>query len=213
MEIIIDNKKIKVFITRKKSNKNTYIRVKEDLNIYINTNYYTNDKYIEKLIKDNINSIQNMLKKQEIKLKNKDDFLYLGKKYDIVYLNCDNIIIGDNKILINKEFDLDKWLYKEAKKIFKEELDYIYNLFPIDIPYPSLTIRKMKTRWGVCNIKLKKITLNLELIKRDKKYLDYVIAHELSHLIVSNHSKQFWLLVEKVIPNYKELRKEMREYE
>ena len=71
----------------------------------------------------------------------------------------------------------------------------------------------MKTRWGVCNTRTKRVTLNLELIKKDIKYLDYVVAHELSHLVYPNHSKDFWALVELVIPNYKELRKEMREYE
>ena len=71
----------------------------------------------------------------------------------------------------------------------------------------------MKTRWGVCNVKTKRVTLNLELIKKDIKYLDYVIAHELSHLVYPNHSKNFWALVERVIPNYKILRKEMRSYE
>ena len=68
----------------------------------------------------------------------------------------------------------------------------------------------MKTRWGVCNKKDDSITLNLDLVKEDKIYLDYVIVHELSHFIHFNHSKSFWLLVNKYVPNYKEIRKEMR---
>ena len=74
-------------------------------------------------------------------------------------------------------------------------------------------IRDMKTRYGVCNTKLKKITLNLELIKRDVIYIDYVIVHELSHLIHPNHSKDFWGVVEEVMPNYKKIRKELKNYE
>ena len=70
----------------------------------------------------------------------------------------------------------------------------------------------MTTRWGVCNTKSKTVTLNLELIKRDLKYLDYVIVHELSHLIEGNHSNRFWALVEKNFPNYKQMRKEMKEF-
>lgn len=87
----------------------------------------------------------------------------------------------------------------------------MYSLFKEKIPYPKLKIRKMTSRWGVCNVKDKTVTLNFELIKRDIKYLDYVIVHELSHFIHPNHSKSFWFLVSKYIPNYKELRKEMRE--
>ena len=128
-------------------------------------------------------------------------------------MNTKDIILGENSIFLNHEASLDKWLKKEAEKIFKEELDEVYKIFPVTIPYPSLTIRKMKTRWGVCNVKTKRVTLNLELIKKELKYLDYVIAHELSHLVYPNHSKDFWNLVERVIPNYKLLRKEMRNYE
>ena len=67
----------------------------------------------------------------------------------------------------------------------------------------------MKTRWGVCNVKTHKVTLNLELIKKDKKYLDYVIVHELSHMLHANHSKEFWKCVEANCPDYKKLRKEL----
>lgn len=212
MEVLIEDKLVKVIVTRKK-NKNTYIRVKEDLNIYVTTNYLMREKDILKLIDDNINQITKMFNRMERKVKQEESFYYLGKKYDIVYLNQKDIIFGDEKIFISHDFDINKWLLKEAKQIFLVELDKIYHLFPYSIPYPSLTIRKMKTRFGVCNVKTKRVTLNLELIYKDIKYLDYVIVHELSHLIYPNHSKDFWQLVSMMVPNYKEIRKEMRNYE
>ena len=70
----------------------------------------------------------------------------------------------------------------------------------------------MTSRWGVCNIRLKTLTLNLELIKRDTKYLDYVIVHELSHLIYGDHSSNFWALVEENMPDYKKYREEMKDF-
>lgn len=213
MEVYIKENKIDVIIQRKRTNKNTYLRVKDDLKIYVTTNYFTREKDIEKLIYNNQNQIIKMLNLKEKQKEHEKNFYYLGKKYDVVYFNGSDIILGEDKILVNHDYDLEKWLLKEALKVFKIELDKIYSIFPYQIPYPTLTIRKMKTRWGVCNVKTKRVTLNLELIKKDIQYLDYVIAHELSHLIVPNHSKEFWLLVGKVIPNYKELRKEMREYE
>ena len=87
-----------------------------------------------------------------------------------------------------------------------------YNKFSKKIPYPELKIRKMTSRWGVCNTRLKTITLNLELIKRDIKYLDYVIVHELSHLVHGDHSSRFWDLVGINYEGYKEIRKEMRDF-
>ena len=70
----------------------------------------------------------------------------------------------------------------------------------------------MTSRWGVCNVSTHVITLNLELIKRDTSYLDYVIIHELSHLIHGDHSNRFWKLVEDNMPDYKKYREEMKEF-
>ncbi len=67
----------------------------------------------------------------------------------------------------------------------------------------------MTSRWGVCNIKNHNVTLNLELSKYPKVYLNYVIVHELSHFIHPNHSKEFWLLVSKYCPNYKDIKEKV----
>jgi len=212
MKIKLDDIDFNVIITKKRTNKNTYLRVKEDLNIYITTNYFTSEKDLLKLINNHKSDIFKMYMQRIKQQKNKQIFTYLGKKYDIVFYNK-KTFIGNEKIFVASEDKLQKWLKEQANNLFLVELEKIYNLFPRSIPYPNLTIRSMKTRWGVCNTKTKRVTLNLELIKKDIKYLDYVIAHELSHLIYPNHSKDFWLLVSQIIPDYKKLRKELNSYE
>ena len=212
MKLCIDDKTYPIEIERKKTNKNTYIRIKKDMTIQVTTNYFTSDKAITKLIEENTNRIKKMIKSQEIKNENNTGFFYLGKKYDIVYVEYCDISLGENKVFLNKKIDIDKWYKKQAKVIFKDHLDQIYHRFSRRIPYPDLKIRKMTTRWGVCNVKSKTITLNLELIKRDVKYLDYVIVHELSHLIHANHSSKFWDLVAENMPDYKKYRKEMKDF-
>lgn len=212
MKVEIDKHILEVFITKKRQ-KNTYIRVKEDLNIYVTTNYFTTKDDILKLIENNKTSISRMITRQEKKQQKEKEFTYLGKKYNLVLINSKEITLGLETILYNNSENLHKWLVKQANSIFLEELNKMYNIFPINIPYPSLTIRKMKTRWGVCNTKTKRVTLNLELIKKDLKYLDYVIVHELAHLVYPNHQHEFWSLVGQVIPNYKSLRKELNNYE
>lgn len=212
MKIDIDDIEYDIIIEKKKTTKNTYIRVKDDLKIYITTNSFTPKLYIEKLILNNKKSIKRMIDNQRVKNINNSDFHYLGKRYDIVYLNNKGITLGENKVFLNHDIDIDKWYKKQALDIFKVRLDFIYNNFSRNIPYPALRIRKMSTRWGVCNTKSKTITLNLELIKRDLKYLDYVIVHELSHLIYANHSKMFWDLVLENCSDYKSIRKEMKEF-
>ena len=211
MQLKINDKLYNVEILRKRTNKNTYIRVKEDLTIYVTTNSLISDKKIFKVLDEATPSIIKMIEKVEKKLDRNNYFFYLGKKYDVIYTNDKDITLGDSKVLIPKGFDVDKWYKKQAQKLFLERLDYNYSVYNKKIPYPSLTIRKMTSRWGVCNTKLKKVTLNLELMKKDIVCLDYVIMHELSHFIYHDHSRNFWDLVEKNFPKYKSVRKLMKE--
>lgn len=153
-----------------------------------------------------------MINKAKAKKDYASSFYYLGHKYDIVYVNSNTIFFGNDKVFIGKSVNVDKYLKNEATKLFKSRLDKIYSEFSKAIPYPTLTIRNMKSRWGVCNTKTHRVTLNLELIRKDIVCLDYVIVHELSHLIHANHSKEFWMLVEENCHDYKKIRKMMKEY-
>ena len=199
-------------IIEKKNNKNTYIRVKENNIILVTTNYFVTKGYIKELLKNNECFILNSLKKLEKKQEREDKFLLLGKEYNIIEINSNSKveIVGNNIYTPNIK-KLNLWLNKEMRELFSKRLDYYYNMFEENIPYPKLKLRKMKTRWGVCNKKLKTVTLNTELLKYDIKKLDYVIVHELSHFIHFNHSKNFWLLVSKYCPDYKKIRKELRD--
>ena len=209
MEYDLNGIKVNIII-EKKNNKNTYLRVKENNQVLITTNYLTSKKTIIKLIEENKNFILKNLKKLEIKKEKEEKFSFLGKEYNIIFMNGNTEIIGNNIYTENNK-SLDKWLNNEIKILFKERLDYMYNLFEENIPYPKLRIRKMKTRWGVCNKKLEVVTLNSELIKYDITKLDYVIVHELSHFVHFDHSKNFWKLVEKYYPLYKKVRKELKD--
>lgn len=203
-------------IIQRKNNKNLYIRVKEDLKIYITCNYFTSNLEIKKLLKNNEKDIIKLIEKQINNLSkiDKTKNYLLGKEIDIVYCNIfKKAKFEDNRLFIKDDKSKDKWYIEYAKEVFKERIDYIYSLFKEKIPYPKLKIRNMKTRWGVCNRKDNSVTLNLELIKKDIKYLDYVIVHELSHFVHFDHSKSFWLEVSKYSPNYKELRKGLKGYD
>ena len=203
---ILDNKEYNIEIIRK-NNKNTYIRIKNST-IVVTTNYFTSTKMIEKLINDNKSFIDKALNKS-INKKEDSTFKLFGKRYDIIY-GFPNTEIEENKIYTKDEKTLNKYLSKYIYEIYEEKLNYWYNIFEENIPTPNLKIRKMTSRWGVCNIKNKNVTLNLELSKYDIKALDYVIVHELSHFIHPNHSKEFWSLVSKYYKDYKEVRKYLK---
>ena len=211
MQITIDGITYDVII-EKKHNKNTYLRVKEDLNIYVTTSYLMPNYLVKKFVEDNIPFIKKQLDKMGKRIDKKEKNYVLGEEINIVVDKSIKKISFDGTTLYAKnKSEVDKWYKKSTKQIFEKHLKDVYNRFTVDVPFPKLCIRKMTTRWGVNNTRLKKVTLNSELIYKDPKYLDYVIVHELAHFIHHNHGKGFWKLVEENEPNYKRLRKELQE--
>ena len=206
----INEKKYKIEIIFK-NNKNMYLRIKDDLSLLITAPRGTSKRVITNFVNSNLKYIASVLEEKEMKRLNEEGKLkYLGKMYDVCYINKNDVYLGDEKVFIGKNIDVDKWYRKRAGEIFSFYYDKCFDEFEDSFAKPVLKIRKMKSKWGVCNITNKTITLNLELIKYDYKYLEYVIFHELCHLKHHDHSKKFWLLVESYVPNYKQLRKEMK---
>ena len=211
MEIDVLGKTYKVDVV-KKNNKNIYIRVKPDLTILVTTGPYVTNKEVYNLLLKHKEFLIKNIKKREMQLAKSEYFYYLGNKYDIIIFPSSNTIeIDYNKIYTPSIPKLEKWYKKQMLEIFNNQLLYNYKKFSEKIILPKLRIRKMKTRWGVCNIKEGVITLNSELLKYEIEVINYVIIHELAHLIEPNHSKDFWIIVEKYCPNYKDIRKYMKE--
>ena len=209
-EYKIDGVKYKVVVL-KKNNKNTYIKIKKDMTILVTTNYLVSKWQIKNMLDREKDFLRGSLKAAKVKYEKEKEFYYLGKKYDIIMVSLDNIEIDDNKIYAPSMESVNKWLKKQMKVLFEERLIYNYNLFEEDIPFPKLKIRKMKTRWGVCNKRDLSVTLNSNLIRYSLKEIDYVIIHELSHLVHFDHSREFWNTVEKYMPDYKESVKVLKE--
>ena len=211
MQYTLDNNIYDVVII-KKNNKNLYIRVKEDMKIYVTCNYFTTKNTIKKVLDENRDSLRKMLNKASKENESSNKFFYLGQSYDIIIdSRISDVFINDDKIYAKDIKALDKWYKNEIIRIFDERYVYVYNHFNENITSPILKIRTMKTRYGVYNKKNHTITLNSKLIEFDIEKIDYVIIHELSHIIHFDHSRDFWNLVGKYCKDYKRTRKEMRE--
>lgn len=211
MQFEIDGKLYDVVIVKKK-NKNSYIRIKDDLKIYVSTSSWTSKKEIERMLTHNYDALKKMLTKKISQLEKQERFFYLGNVYDIIEVSImDNIELVENKLYTPSMEKLEKWYQKEIKRIFEDRYQAMCEIFEKDITIPKLKIRSMKTRWGVYNRSNHSITLNSHLIEYSIEKLDYVIIHELSHIIHFDHSKDFWNLVSKYCPRYKQIRKELKE--
>lgn len=104
----------------------------------------------------------------------------------------------------NKEYLLHK---KEALQLIEERINYFNQFY--GYKWNKIFIKNQKTRWGSCS-KRGNLNFNYKIIKLSKEVADYIIVHELCHLKEFNHSKNFWFLIEKTIPDYKKLRNTLR---
>ena len=82
----------------------------------------------------------------------------------------------------------------------------------MNVKVKELRIKKMKTRWGTCNLEAQRIWINQELIKYPIECLEHIIVHEMTHLLEINHTPRFNSLLETYYPTYKENDKVIKEF-
>lgn len=115
--------------------------------------------------------------------------------------------VKDTSDFKRKERVMKKWISAKQIEVFLEICKEIYPLFkPYGVKYPLVKIRTMKSRWGSCQPQKGIITLNAKMIAAPREAIEYVVLHEFAHFIHPNHSKDFYGLVEKLMPDWKERR-------
>jgi len=110
------------------------------------------------------------------------------------------LLKGDERV--SNKLILENWFKKESFKIFEDIVAKYKEI--IGVSPNSIGIRKFVTRWGSCNTK-GDIVFNWLLYMAPKPVIEYVVVHELCHLIHHNHSKKYWSLVKKIFPEYKKM--------
>ena len=105
---------------------------------------------------------------------------------------------------------VEDWYRTQAKRVLPEQLQAMLPRFNrVGVPHePQLVIRTMKSRWGSCT-EAGVITLNLKLMQVPKAYIDYVLVHELCHLVEHNHSQRFYHLLDRMMPDWRVRREKL----
>ena len=105
----------------------------------------------------------------------------------------------------------DEWWRTVANQVFQVEMEKLYQKIfkKYNLRQPHIVVRKMKTLWGSCTAAKGKITLNEYLLKADIRCIQYVILHELTHLMYSNHSKDFYNFLTIHMPDWKERKRQL----
>ena len=141
---------------------------------------------------------------------NGETHLYLGRQYRLLIEKAESNavkLIRGRLLVFQKDKPVEKlirqWYREKAKVQFADCLEKVWPRFKqFDLPQPELQLRTMPTRWGSCTSK-GKVILNPELIKAPKGSIEYVILHELCHLVHHNHTKAFYELQERMLPDWR----------
>ncbi|MDR3258239.1 MAG: M48 family metallopeptidase [Fusobacteriaceae bacterium] len=212
-------------IVERKKMKNIIIRITKRGKIKVLAPSYTSDKEISEAVMSikewidtTLEKVLNNLKENKMTFENGDIIYILGKPYklQIVMSSQNKVELDDynensrylflyvnmnNNIDIKKDIIYD-WLKKE---LFSILVDLNKKYGEITGFYPKeFKIRDMKSLWGSCNVRTRKITYNLHLIEKPIEAIEYVVLHEISHIPHPNHQKEFWNFVGKYMPNWKE---------
>jgi predicted metal-dependent hydrolase len=149
-------------------------------------------------------------------------FMYRGEPYRLEFtLGQDSSIFLHDGLLIMTVPEIlpeetvrkriEVWYRKQAIEIVKErsaECHLMMSDQGIQLPY--IAIRSMRTRWGSYSYRTQRITLNLNLVKTPQVCLDYVIIHELCHIKIRHHGPDFWRMVGRYMPDYLEIRNQLK---
>ncbi len=175
---------------------------------------------IDKLpwIKRKINQFELQPRQSKRELINGESHYFLGQRYRLFIVESNHknkVLIRNNSFidlyvkpdtnLSKREKVLSDWYRNNLKNLVKPLLEKWQP--KLGVAVNDWGIKKMKTKWGSCNIKAKRIWLNLELAKKPPQCLEYVIVHELVHLLERLHSGRFNALMDMYLPNWRQYRK------
>lgn len=225
MEIVINDIKIEVTF---KDIKNVHLSVHPPFgNVTLSS---PTENSVEKINTYLITKIP-WIRKQQKKILEQDresshDFItreshyFLGKRYLLkvteavrpsikIHHDVIELFSPKNYTAEQKEKQFYNWYKKELIGVLgKFTLLYCKKM---DVRFDNYHIRKMKTKWGSCNADKSIINFNIELVKKPVECIEYIVVHEMVHLLVRNHNQDFIILMDKYLPNWRILKQRLNE--
>lgn len=182
---------------------------------------HVSDKAVYDLIESRLSWIrrkQNAFRKQPAKSQHEmmtgESHYYQGRRYRLEVVEVDRppsvILSSDSTIELRvrpgtdrnkRESVLNEWYRKQLKEHVPPLIAQWEPRLGVEVS--DWGIRSMKTRWGTCNISAKRVWLNLELAKKPPSCLEYVLVHEMLHLVERHHNERFRKLMDDLIPQWR----------
>ncbi|MCB0594439.1 MAG: M48 family metallopeptidase [Lewinellaceae bacterium] len=118
-----------------------------------------------------------------------------------------DLYVPEGASLEYKERTLNEWYRKQLKQMLPEMVARWEQKMDLKVNFWG--VKRMKTKWGSCNIEQKRIWLNLELARKPASCLEYILVHEMAHLLERHHNGRFKALMDHYLPNWKHRREEL----
>jgi predicted metal-dependent hydrolase len=152
---------------------------------------------------------------------NKEGHYYLGDRYLLKVIERDEppcvtvkhrtieLSVRTGSDLMKRKEVLDEWYRANLKEIVSDLITKWEEKMRVSLN--EFGIRKMRTKWGTCNPDAKRIWLNLELAKKPLHCIEYIVVHEMIHLLERSHNKNFIALMDHYLPEWKHLKNELNQ--
>ena len=170
------------------------------------------------------------IKKQQVKFRNqqretprefttRESHYFLGKRYLLKVVEADLppvVKIKHNTLILKvrkqtsqelKQFILHNWYRQQLKELIPKYISKWEVRMKVRVA--EFGVKKMKTKWGSCNRDAKRIWLNLELAKKPVECLEYIVVHEMIHLLERNHNERFIAYIDKYLPQWRHYKEEL----
>lgn len=223
-QIIIDGMQITL---ERKNIKNMYLRVlPPDGRVFVSVPTRMKEEEIERFIRLKLpwirlqqNKLEHRHTHQELEYVTGEEIYIWGRGYRLIVKETDGRgkleVTGDEVLLFIKAQSTreqrKKLLHTWYKKALEQEIPFLLARWEknIGVKAASVSIRDMKTRWGTCHIQKKAICLNLQLAKKTPNCLEYVLVHELVHLLEKSHNHVFKGYMDQFLPDWRRIRTEL----
>lgn len=149
----------------------------------------------------------NLLIKAPLRMSFREIERFLKQKQYWIYKQAKHVLEDASHNIYRSEEEI-KVLREQARRVLTEKTDYYKTLLGVD--YQRIRIGNQKTRWGSCSTR-GTISYNWHLVLMPERIMDYVVVHELCHLLEMNHSERFWRKVGEILPDYESSRRWLRD--
>jgi predicted metal-dependent hydrolase len=121
-----------------------------------------------------------------------------------------DLFVREDSILLQRKLVLTEWYRKQLKAVTPDLIAKWQTIIGVELN--DWGVMQMKTKWGTCNIEQKRILINLELAKKPERCLEYIVVHELVHLLERKHNDHFVGLMDQFLPQWRTYREELNQF-